>query len=211
MARVHEPLVLNRPEEEVTKVVQLDPKQRRFCEEYIIDFNATRAAIAAGYNKKWATPYAWRLRKENPHINTYIAYLQANLGEVTGITKMKVLQEHGKLAFSSIAHLHNTWIERKEFDALTDEQKSCIAEIVTQTRIEKEAIGKNKYKEYEVEYVKVKLYDKQRALDSIARMLGYDAASKLDVTGIPAGNVLNMQVNVYNSGPPLLNSDEKIK
>lgn len=33
---------------------KLTDKQRRFCEEYIIDFNATQAAIRAGYSKKTA-------------------------------------------------------------------------------------------------------------------------------------------------------------
>ena len=33
---------------------KLTDKQKIFCKEYIKDFNATRAAIAAGYSKKGA-------------------------------------------------------------------------------------------------------------------------------------------------------------
>ncbi|PUB87059.1 MAG: terminase small subunit [gamma proteobacterium symbiont of Ctena orbiculata] len=33
---------------------KLNQKQQRFCREYVIDFNGTRAAIAAGYSKKSA-------------------------------------------------------------------------------------------------------------------------------------------------------------
>ena len=36
------------------KEQKLTEKQKRFCEEYIIDWNGTRAAIAAGYSKKTA-------------------------------------------------------------------------------------------------------------------------------------------------------------
>jgi len=34
--------------------IKLTDKQKRFCKEYVIDFNATRAAEAAGYSKKTA-------------------------------------------------------------------------------------------------------------------------------------------------------------
>ena len=32
----------------------MTPKQKRFCDEYLIDLNATQAAIRAGYSKKTA-------------------------------------------------------------------------------------------------------------------------------------------------------------
>lgn len=42
------------------------------------------------------------------------------------ITKERILQELSGIAFSSIASMHNTWIERKEFDELSDKEKSAI-------------------------------------------------------------------------------------
>lgn len=39
----------------------LTPKQKRFCEEYLIDTNATQAAIRAGYSEKTAKEQAARL------------------------------------------------------------------------------------------------------------------------------------------------------
>lgn len=48
----------------VEKVRQaLTPRQRRFCEEYVLDFNATAAAIRAGYATKWADRQAHLLMK----------------------------------------------------------------------------------------------------------------------------------------------------
>lgn len=42
----------------------LTEKQRRFCEEYLVDFNATQAAIRAGYSEKTAYAIGWEnLRK----------------------------------------------------------------------------------------------------------------------------------------------------
>ena len=40
---------------------ELNPKQRLFCTEYLKDFNATQAAIRAGYSKRSATVHAARL------------------------------------------------------------------------------------------------------------------------------------------------------
>ena len=161
--------------------IELTEKQRIFCNEYILDWNGTRAAIKAGYSEKTANVIA----SENltkPYIQAYIKDLQADIEKIAGVSRLRVINEHIKLAFSSIAHLHNTWIELSEFEKLTADQKSCISEISTQTRIELRGDRDDKT-EIQVDYVKIKLYDKQKALDSISKMLGYDAATKMEVKG----------------------------
>lgn len=45
------------------KPSSLTTKQRRFCEEYAKDFNATQAAIRAGYSEKTAGVQGYRLLK----------------------------------------------------------------------------------------------------------------------------------------------------
>lgn len=163
------------------KAEELTGKQRRFCEEYIYDFNGTRAAIAAGYSENAAAEIAYEnLRK--PHIQAYIKELQSDLEKTSGVSRLKVLREHEKIAFSSIAHLHETWIKRKDFDKLTPEQKDCIAEISTQIKTSRNSDGEME----EFEFVKVRLYDKQKALDSISKMLGFDAPEKVehDIKGL---------------------------
>ena len=51
-----------------------------------------------------------------------------------------------------------------------------------------------------VEYVKIKLYDKQKALDSITKMLGYDPASKMELTGKNGQPLIQtIQIQVINS------------
>lgn len=160
---------------------ELTGKQKRFCEEYIFDFNGARAARAAGYSEDTAAAIA----SENltkPNIKAYIQELQDDLAKTSGISKLKVLREHEKIAFGSIAHLHNTWIERKEFENLTEEQKACISEISTQTRVERVDKGTKDEALIDVDYVKIKLFDKQKALESISRLLGFDAPIKSDIT-----------------------------
>jgi phage terminase small subunit len=163
------------------KKEELTGKQKRFCEEYIFDFNATRAAKAAGYSEDTAGSIGHENLKK-PEIQAYIKVLQSDLEKTSGISRLRVLREHEKLAFSSIAHLHDTWITRKTFETLTDEQKACIAEISTQTRIEKDYSENPEGTPMQVDYVKVKLYDKQKALDSISKMLGFDSAEKIEVS-----------------------------
>lgn len=52
-------------------MAKLTAKQQRFCDEYLIDLNATQAAIRAGYSKKTAAVIATEnLRK--PYISEYI-------------------------------------------------------------------------------------------------------------------------------------------
>ena len=42
-------------------MAKLTAKQQRFCDEYLIDLNATQAAIRAGYSEKTATEQGSRL------------------------------------------------------------------------------------------------------------------------------------------------------
>lgn len=160
--------------------VNLTGKQKKFCENYIWDFNGARAAREAGYSEDSAASIASELLTK-PNIQGYIKELEADLAKTAGISRLMVVQEFKKLAFSSIAHLHNTWIERKEFDKLTDDQKAAIQEISTQTRMEKNPIEGGM--PIQVDYVKVKLYDKGRALESINKMLGYHEPEKISIQG----------------------------
>lgn len=50
---------------------KMTAKQKRFCDEYLIDLNATQAAIRAGYSRKYANTNASKLL-QNTTINEYI-------------------------------------------------------------------------------------------------------------------------------------------
>ncbi len=49
----------------------MNAKQKRFCDEYLIDCNATQAAIRAGYNEKTAYSQGQRMLK-NVEVKGYI-------------------------------------------------------------------------------------------------------------------------------------------
>lgn len=69
----------------------LTPKQQRFVDEYLIDLNATQAAIRAGYSAKTANEQGSRLLA-NVKISDAVKTAQAARAEKTGITQDYVLK-----------------------------------------------------------------------------------------------------------------------
>lgn len=163
----------------IEEMAKLTDKQEKFCYEYVLHLNASKAAINAGYSESSSRQMGSYLLTI-PNIQERIRYMQNNLAETAQLSALRVLKEHEKIAYSSIAHMHQTWIERKDFDELTDDQKACIKSI--STKILKKNIGTKEDPEIvDVEYVRIELYDKQKALDAINQMLGYNAPTKSEI------------------------------
>ena len=158
----------------------LNERQEKFCQEYAIDLNGTQSAIRAGYSEKTSYSIAYNLLKK-VEIQQRIKEIQSDLQKATGLTAIRILNEHKKIAFSSIAHLHDTWIERKDFDKLTKAEKDSIKSISTKV-LKAQNIGtKDEPEIVDIEYVKIELWDKQKSLDSIANLLGLNAPIKNEV------------------------------
>ena len=73
---------------------KLTNKQKRFCEEYLIDLNATQAAIRAGYKN----PDVGRRLVTKSHVSAYIEKLREEQQQRTQITADAVLGELAKIA-----------------------------------------------------------------------------------------------------------------
>lgn len=70
----------------------LNEKQKQFCNEFIIDFNGTQAAIRAGYSKRSAKQIAFEnLTKHD--FQAYIKELIENRNKRTGITQDEVVRD----------------------------------------------------------------------------------------------------------------------
>ena len=158
--------------------MRLTAKQKRFIEEYLIDLNATQAAIRAGYSKKTAAAVgAENLRK--PHIAAEIKRRMAERQKRTEVTQDRVVKELARLAFANAADF--VTVEKREVDAgdgaiitvdcatvkhtseLTVDQQAAIA------GIKQSANG-----------VELKLCDKLKALELLGRHMGM-FTDKLDV------------------------------
>lgn len=68
----------------------LNDKQKQFCNEYIVDFNGTQAAIRAGYSKKTAYSMASENLKK-PKVQAHIKELIENRNKRTKITQDEVV------------------------------------------------------------------------------------------------------------------------
>lgn len=79
----------------------LTPHQALFVSEYLIDLNATQAAIRCGYSAKHADVTGPRLLG-NVRIGAAIAAGQAERAKRVEITAERVLAEFGKIAFAGV-------------------------------------------------------------------------------------------------------------
>jgi hypothetical protein len=78
---------------------KINEQEQMFCEEYVVDFNATQAAKRAGYSRRSA--YSIGSEKlQKPEAKRYICYLMAKRCLRTGITADRVLEELAKIAFA---------------------------------------------------------------------------------------------------------------
>lgn len=87
--------------------MKLTDKQKRFCEEYLVDRNATQAAIRAGYKKKTARSIA----NENltkPDIKLYLRELMQKQSERTGLTADMIIAELEKVATAEVKITENS-------------------------------------------------------------------------------------------------------
>lgn len=139
-------------------------KQDRFCQEYLIDLNATRAAIRAGYSPKTAR----QIGQENlskPDVQARICELKEARAKRTEITQDRVLLEIAALAFSDIGDIVD-WDEKE-------------VRLIPSSQIPPNALKAVKHIRGDQSGVGVTLYDKVRALDMLARHLGlYDGAKE---------------------------------
>ena len=105
---------------------KLNPKQQRFVEEYLIDLNATQAAIRAGYSPKTATAIASE-NLSKPSISAAIAWAMAERSKRTGITQDRILEELAKVAFIKLTDIVDDTGKIKA--GATDEDRACIESI----------------------------------------------------------------------------------
>jgi len=87
---------------EADKEPELTEKQVLFVAEYLTDFNATRAAMAAGYSKKTAKQIGYE-NLTKPYIQEEVKRQTELVTSSLGITSQRVLLEYLKIAFADIS------------------------------------------------------------------------------------------------------------
>lgn len=154
---------------------KLTPQQELFVLEYMIDLNATQAAIRAGYPPQTANNTAAKMMKRGV-VKDAIARAMAARSRRTGVTADRVIREAAKVAFGDPRVLFR---EDGALRAPTeyDEDDAAMIEAVKTRRIVE--VGANG-EMVPVEIQEVKLASKMGALTLLAKHLGL-LTDKLDV------------------------------
>lgn len=146
----------------------LTAKQERFVAEYLIDLNATQAAIRAGYSEKTANEQGSRLLA-NVKIAAAVAEAQAKRSKRTEITQDMVLAELAKIGFSDLRKVLTATGNLSGPHDWDDNTAGAIASVEIVTR----PGGVDENGEREVEHVaKIKTWDKLSALEKLGKHLG---------------------------------------
>lgn len=163
----------------------LTPKQERFVAEYLIDLNATQAAIRAGYSVKTAPEQASRLLM-NVKVAEAVQMAMKAREQRTEITQDRVLKELAKLGFANMQDYMSVTQEGEPFadlSKLTRDQAAAITEFTVEDFTEGRGDDAR-----DVRRVKFKLADKRAALVDIGKHLGM-FKDKLELTGKDAGPI----------------------
>lgn len=142
-------------------MAKLTAKQQRFVDEYLIDLNATQAAIRAGYSPDTAKEQGYQLLHKTS-LSSAIAQAIAYRSRRTGITQDRVLREMAKVAFVNANDVIDPDSATVRPNA-AKEDLACIQAVKVKTS--ESEMGSSSERE-------IKLYDKMRALEMLGRHLG---------------------------------------
>jgi phage terminase small subunit len=153
-------------------MAELNPKQKRFVEEYLVDMNATQAYIRAGYSPKNADVNSTQLMGR-PSVRACIDKAIAERSRRTGVTVDRVVRELARIALADPTKIINT----ETGEIVTDDNEdnnAAIASIrvkTTKTKDGEDVIDRE-----------VRVWDKNKALELLGKHLGM-YTDKLQVNG----------------------------
>jgi len=162
--------LLPTPPKSVLDSLKLTPKQHLFVQEYLIDLNATQAAIRAGYSVKNAEFQAHCLLK-NPKVKQAIKLAMYEREQRTKVTQDRVIEELAKIAFLNPTDVINEY-DASLRNSATREDTSAISSIRVRRTPSKNGMGIER---------EIKLHDKIRALELLGKHLGL-FNDKLNIT-----------------------------
>lgn len=150
-------------------MARMTEKQKRFVDEYLIDLNATQAAIRAGYSPNTAEQAASRMLSF-VKVQDAIEKALAERSRRTGISQDRVIQELAKIAFVNIRDVVND-----DAEILINADEADLAAVESlKVKIIPTKSGENGIER------EVKLSSKLKALELLGKHLGM-WNDKLDV------------------------------
>lgn len=149
----------------------MNAKQMAFVREYLIDLNATQAAIRAGYSEATAYSQGERLLR-HVEVAAAISAGQSERAHRLEITADRVALEYARIAFANVGDVLTfgpDGVTVRDMADLSPDQLAAVAE-VSETKTQTGGT------------VRVKLHDKIAALTALAKQLGMNAPEKVAMT-----------------------------
>ena len=137
-------------------------------QEYLIDLNATQAAIRSGYSEKTANEQASRLLT-NVKVASAVAVAQAARSARTEITQDMVLREYAKIGFMDIRKAVRWGAVPTQ---LPEGEMVYPVELIASEDLDDDTAAAISEVSLNAQGVKIKMHDKKAALDSIGKHLG---------------------------------------
>lgn len=150
-------------------MAKLTEKQKRFVDEYLIDLNATQAAIRAGYSVRTAKDIGCE-NLAKPNIQQKISEKMAERSKRTGVNQDRIVLELAKIAFVNAADVIDSDDATIKAGA-TDDDTAAIQSVKVKVIPTKEGEGVER---------EIRLNDKLKALELLGKHLGM-WNDKLDV------------------------------
>lgn len=160
----------------------MNDRSRRFCEEYLIDLNATQAALRAGYKPataRDASEWINRAHPQKPELRREIDRQMAERARRTGISAERVVRELARLGFADLLKIVNP-DTGELLPGISEDDSVAIASVIRRTG-------------YNTTEVEVRLADKLRALELLGKHLG----------------IFNENINILEMRPVVIVDDVK--
>lgn len=164
---------------------RLTPRQSRFVAEYLITLNATQAALKAGYSAKTAEHCGPRLLG----IVGVASAIQDSLAKRaarTEVTADRVVTELARIAFGDVGVWFDDQGRLKPIHELPIEARAALASVDVQREKTTRTVDGTEEVTIEDCVVKVKAWDKVRALELLAKHLGI-ITERREITGAQGG------------------------
>lgn len=141
----------------------LNPKQKRFCDEYLVDRNGYRAAVRAKYSKKTARGQASRLLAK-ANVKAYLTSKTQKIEKKLDISAERTMQEIARIAFGDARQFYDDKGNLIPVHLLSDDAAAALAGMEVEELFDKTRKG------FQMGIIKkIKRYDKLPALNMLAK------------------------------------------
>jgi phage terminase small subunit len=165
-------------------IAALRPKHARFVQEYLVDLNATQAAIRAGYSAKTANRVGPRLLS-NVVIAAAVREGQRAQWAKAELSASRVLEELRRVSFANMRDLFQADGQLKPVTEWSDEQLAAVASVDIVTVEREDAPPARVHK--------LRLWNKVAALDTLAKHFGL-LKDRLEVEGPVSIQIVHRQI-----------------